>query len=112
MASAAKGVVTVTPRRVPLKILPAAIEDSTMKTASGAKEMTVERYIVWSKERLDPSDPWQRRWFIKQVLVHGRSEDIAALDWEKIRKLLPQLDLPSEFRRLWEEYFANECAQA
>jgi len=74
--------------------------------------MTVERYIVWSKERLSPSDPWQRQWFIKQVLLHGRTEDIAALDWEEIRKLLPQLDLPSEFRQLWKEYFADERAQA
>jgi hypothetical protein len=74
--------------------------------------LKVERYIVWSKERLDLSDPWQRRWFIKQVLLHGRAEDVAALDWEEVRQLLPQLDLPSEFRRLWEEYFADERAQA
>ena len=74
--------------------------------------MKVERYIVWSKERLDLSDPWQRRWYIKQVLLHGRAEDIAALDWEEIRELLPQLDLPPEFRRLWEEYFADERTQA
>lgn len=74
--------------------------------------MKVERYIVWSKERLDLSDPWQQRWLIKQILLHGRSEDIAALDWEEIRQLLPQLDLPPEFRRLWEEYFAYERAQA
>ena len=74
--------------------------------------MKVERYIVWSKEKLDLSDPWQRRWFIKQVLLHGRAEDIAALDWKEIRQLLPQLDLPLEFRRLWERYFADERAQA
>lgn len=74
--------------------------------------MKIERYIVWSKERLDLSDPWQRCWYIKQVLLHGRSEDIAALDWGEIRQLLPQLDRPSEFRRLWEEYFAYERAQA
>jgi hypothetical protein len=74
--------------------------------------MKIERYIVWSKEKLDLSDPWQQRWFIKQVLLHGRSEDIAALDWEEIRQLLSKLDLPAEFRRLWEEYFAYELAQA
>jgi hypothetical protein len=69
--------------------------------------MKVERYIVWSKEKLDLSDPWQRRWFIKQVLLHGRAEDVAALDWEEVRQLLPQLDLPSEVQRLWEGYFAH-----
>jgi len=63
------------------------------------------RHIVWSKRELDLSDPWQRRWYIKQVLVHGRAEDVAGLDWEEVRRLLPELDLPSEIRRLWEGYF-------
>lgn len=65
----------------------------------------VPRYIVWSKRELDLSDPWQRRWYIQQVLAHGRAEDVARLDWEEVRRLLPKLRLPQEVRRLWESYF-------
>ena len=69
-----------------------------------AKEK-VRRHIVWSKRELDLSDPWQRRWYINQVLVHGRAEDVAQLDWEEVRRLLPELDLPPEVRHLWEDCF-------
>ena len=74
-------------------------------------KMNPKRYIVWSKKQLDLADPWQRRWYIKQVLLHGRAEDVAALDWEEVRQLLPQLDLPPELHRLWEAYFAYEDSQ-
>jgi len=70
-----------------------------------AGKVKVPRHIVWSKRELDLSDPWQRRWYIQQVLTHGRAEDVAGLDWEEVHRLLPELDLPSEVRRLWEEYF-------
>lgn len=69
------------------------------------REERVPRHIVWSKKELDLSDPWQRRWFIQQVLIHGRAEDVAQLDWEEVRRLLPELDLPTEVRQLWEDYF-------
>jgi len=38
------------------------------------------RHIVWSTDLLDLSDPFQRRWYIRQVLLHGRTEDIRTLD--------------------------------
>lgn len=64
-------------------------------------------YIVWSTHKeIDLSDPWQRKWYIKQVLTYGRAEDIAELDWNEIRALLPELELPKEVRALWEQYFA------
>jgi hypothetical protein len=66
------------------------------------------RHVVWSTEEVDLADPWQRQWYIQQVLIHGRAEDIAALDWEEVRRLLPALKLPPEVRRLWEAYFAHE----
>jgi hypothetical protein len=72
--------------------------------------MSMKRYIVWSKRELDLGDPWQRRWFIRQVLLYGRAEDIRALDWEEVRLLLPELDLPTEIRRLWERYFEHKDA--
>jgi len=57
----------------------------------------IPRYVLWSKDTLDLRDPWQRRWYIRQTLVYGRAEDIAALDWDEVRKLLPELGLPPRF---------------
>ena len=78
----------------------------------GAEERTVKpkRYIVWSKRELDLSDPWQRRWYLQQVLTDGLSEDVSALDREEVRRALPELELPPEVRSLWERRFAREAA--
>ncbi len=78
------------------------------------KERTVEpkRYIVWSKRELDLSDPWQRRWCLQQVLTRGRAEDVSALDWDEVRKALPELALPPEVRRLWTRVLAHHAAPA
>jgi hypothetical protein len=67
--------------------------------------MRPSRYIVWSTDDVDLKDPFQKKWFMKQVLTHGRSEDIAALDWDEVRTLIPELDLPVEIAALWEDYF-------
>jgi len=68
--------------------------------------MRPKRYIVWSTNKeVDLTDPWQRKWYIKQVLTHGRAEDIAELDWDEVRRLLLELNLPRRVRRLWEDYF-------
>jgi hypothetical protein len=72
----------------------------------------MKRYIVWSKRTLDLTDPWQRRWWIQQVLLHGCAEDVAALDWEEVRQILPSLELPPSVRQLWEEYFAYASQNA
>ncbi|MGB9700576.1 MAG: hypothetical protein ACPL5I_14460 [Thermodesulfobacteriota bacterium] len=65
-----------------------------------------KRYIVWSTNKeIDLDDPWQKKWYFKQVLTHGRAEDIAELDWEEIKRILPEIDLPKQIRNLWENYF-------
>ena len=65
-----------------------------------------KRYIVWSTNKeIDLDDPWQRKWYIQQVLTHGRAEDIAELDWEEVRRILPELQLPEGVKNLWENYF-------
>jgi len=70
--------------------------------------MKPKRYIVWSKENIDLENPFQKKWYVQQVLTHGRTEDIAALDWSELKKLLPELQLPTHVRSLWEDYFASE----
>ncbi len=67
--------------------------------------MRPKRYIVWSTDEVDLGDPFQRTWYLKQVLTHGRAEDIAALDWDEVERLLPKFDLPMDIAALWEDYF-------
>lgn len=64
-------------------------------------------HIVWYADlnKLDLKDPWVRKWWIQQVLTHGRLEDIKKLDFAEIRKLLTSLHLDSKIRTLWEDYF-------
>lgn len=67
--------------------------------------MKQKRYIVWSKNKIDLSDSWQKRWYIKQVLTYGRAEDVAQLDWEEVEMILDELNLAPDIKRLWESYF-------
>jgi len=69
------------------------------------KHMRLERHIVWSTDMIDLNDPWQRKWYIQQVLTYGRSEDIVKLNWDEIRMLLGDINLPSYVKSLWESYF-------
>lgn len=70
--------------------------------------MHPKRYIVWSKDNLDLQDPFQREWHLTQVLLHGRADDVAAIDWNEVRTLLPKLQLPAYVRSLWESYFSAQ----
>lgn len=62
------------------------------------------RHIVWSTDQLDLSDPYQRRWYLRQVLTHGRAEDIRKMDIEEIRRELDNLDLPPDIYSLWKSF--------
>jgi hypothetical protein len=33
------------------------------------------RHIVWSTDQIDLDDPFQRRWYLRQALTHGRAEE-------------------------------------
>jgi len=61
-------------------------------------------YIVWSTDKIDLSDPFQRRWYIQQVLTHGRLEDVRTLDVDEVSDLLDDLILPDDVRSLWKTY--------
>lgn len=62
------------------------------------------RHIVWSTDTIDLSDPFQRRWYIRQVLLHGRAEDIQTLDLDEVETLLDDLDLPPDLYALWKMF--------
>ena len=65
------------------------------------------RHLVWSTDTIDLSDPFQKRWLLRQTLMHGRAEDIRALELKDIRQELDQLDLPKEIESLWRRYLES-----
>ena len=67
--------------------------------------MRPKRYIVWSKNEIDLADPWQRKWYIQQVLTYGRAEDVAQINWDEVSSFISELRLPQEVKGLWEDYF-------
>lgn len=62
---------------------------------------TPPRHIIWSTDHLDLTDPFQRRWYIRQVLLHGQTEDVRTLDLADLAASLEDLDLPTDIYRLW-----------
>ena len=71
-------------------------------------QVSLPRHLVWSTDDLDLNDPVQRRWYIRQVLLHGRAEDIRTLDLQEVAALLDELDLPKPVYRLWKMIFGKE----
>ncbi len=66
------------------------------------------RHLVWSTDDLDLNDPVQRRWYIRQVLLHGRTEDIRTLDLREVAALPDDLNLPRPVYRLWKTFWARK----
>lgn len=69
------------------------------------------RHIVWSTDQIDSSDPFQRRWLLKQTLIYGRAEDIRKLDIQEIAVELELLNLPEEIHSLWKRYLEYRDAR-
>ncbi len=74
------------------------------------KMISPPRHIVWSTDRIDLDDPFQRKWYIRQVIEHGRSEDIAALNLDEVAALLEELNLPPHLYSLWQRFLAARYA--
>ncbi len=67
-------------------------------------------YIVWSTDQVDLSDPFQRRWYIQQILTHGKAEDVRALDLAEVKQVFDQLTLPEDIYSLWWRFLENYSA--
>ena len=67
------------------------------------------RHIVWSTDRVDLADPFQRRWYICQVLLHGRAEDVRTLDLDEVASQLDDLNLPPHMHRLWRRFLETRA---
>jgi hypothetical protein len=68
-------------------------------------------HVVWSTDQVDLSDPFQHRWYIQQVLTHGRAEDIHALKLEEIAAVFDELSLPDDVRSLWQRFLEMRRAK-
>ena len=51
--------------------------------------------------------PFNARWYIRQVIEHGRSEDIARLDLVEVCNVLDELNLPPHLYSLWSRFLAS-----
>jgi hypothetical protein len=69
------------------------------------------RHLVWSTDRLDLSDPFQRRWLLRQILTHGKEEDIRNLDLDEVERELDDLDLPPHIDSLWRLFLGEKNAK-
>ena len=64
-------------------------------------------HVVWSTDKVDLADPFQRKWYIRQVLLHGRAEDIRTLDLEEVASLVDDLNLPPHLHKLWKSFLES-----
>lgn len=69
------------------------------------------RYIVWSTDAYNQADPFTKIWLLRQILMHGRAEDIGKLDIQEIRLYLNELHLPKHIDRLWRTYLEQSHGQ-
>jgi hypothetical protein len=65
------------------------------------------RYIVWSADTLDLDDPFQRRLYLRQTLLHGRANDVRQLDKAELAAVLDDLNLPEPIYTLWRRYLTR-----
>jgi hypothetical protein len=52
------------------------------------------RHITWSTDLFDLADPFQRNWYMRQIIEHGKAQDVAGLDLDELARLLDKLNLP------------------
>lgn len=80
-------------------------QDDTGNPGKETGTFKPKRYIVWSKDKIDLNDKWQKKWYIKQVLNYGKASDIKALNLSEVEMMLKDLNLTPEVKQLWESYF-------
>jgi hypothetical protein len=73
----------------------------------GRMRIRPPRHIAWSTEVVDLADPFQRRWYIRQVLLKGTAQDIRTLDLDEVERLLDELGLPIDIYSLWSRFLAT-----
>ena len=92
---------------VPVFLLPAPAYLSLVEAFWGTLcvvKVQPPRYIVWSTNEVDLNDPFQRRWYIRQVLLYGREQDVRQLDKAELATLIDELRLPEPIYQLWKRY--------
>ncbi len=83
------------------------VYNDDMKTSNNnlpQHAITPPRHIIWSTDRIDLSNAFQRKQYIQQILTNGRSEDIKQLDINEVAQLLDKLHLPKVIYDLWKSF--------
>ncbi|HNR02625.1 MAG TPA: hypothetical protein PKK59_08830 [Anaerolineaceae bacterium] len=65
------------------------------------------RHLVWSTDKVDLSNPFQKRWYLQQILIHGTAEDIRRLDKDEVAREIDHLNLPLEIESLWRDHLGS-----
>jgi hypothetical protein len=73
----------------------------------GSSRITPPRHIAWNTDAVDLADPFQRQWYIRQVLLNGTAQDIRTLDLDEVERLLDELGLPAHLHSLWSRFLAT-----
>jgi len=63
--------------------------------------------LAWSTDTVDTADPFQRRWYLQQILTHGTAEDIRRVDLDEVAREIDALELPADIDRLWRTFLAS-----
>ncbi|MFH1636529.1 MAG: hypothetical protein ABIG63_21315, partial [Chloroflexota bacterium] len=66
--------------------------------------ITPPRHIVWCTDEIDLNDPFQRKWYMRQVLLRGRAEDLSNLNLDELALWLDEFNLPPELSDLWKGF--------
>ncbi len=66
--------------------------------------ITPPRHIVWSTDQIDLDDPFQRKWYMRQILLRGRAEDLSNLNLDELPRWLDEFNLPPELSDLWKMF--------
>ncbi len=74
------------------------------KSRLPCSKISPPRHLVWSADAVDLADPFQRKWYIRQILTRGRAEDIRKLDIQEVALLLNTLNLPKDVYALWRDF--------
>jgi hypothetical protein len=65
------------------------------------------RHITWSTDEVDLADPFQKRWYLRQILTYGTAADIRRLNLDEVEEQLDQLNLPTDIERLWHIFLTS-----
>ena len=80
-------------------------------TVRGIAPEKVNRSLIWDYDftEADYGTEAFLRFYVGRVLTAGSDDDLRAIGLARVRRYLPDLDIPREKREFWEWYFARKA---